>query len=226
MRRLAEPRRLFLLVGISSLVALAPLDVYADTILLPGTAVLLSQTSGGNGGNTSSTSSSTNIVSPSAYADYKRFGGEPTTVVDRYPLTTGTVRGTTCTTSKPCYPDYEFVSSPNGFVFPHYSTFFKSSDLGETFRTTQHFQGTDLGKFTEGGGGDGHIAIGQKTHTVFFVDLPADCVTVNESNDFGESFNSDGFGCGLNPGAVDDRPWMAQTAPLRRTPYAKRQQIR
>src|SRR6266542_4696843 len=58
------------------------------TELVPGTAVLLSQSGGGggNGGNTSSTTSSTNIFSPSAYVDYKRLGGEPTVVVDRYPF--------------------------------------------------------------------------------------------------------------------------------------------
>jgi hypothetical protein len=177
--------------------------------LLPGTAVLLSQSSGGNGGNTSSTTSSTNIFSPAAYADYKRLGGEPTTTLDRYPLFTGTVRGKTCTATSPCYPDFAYVSSPNGFVFPHTSTFFKSSDLGETFRTTAHFEGTDFGQFTEGGGGDSHIAIGQKTHNVYFVDLPSDCVTVSVSSDFGETFASDSTGCGINPGAPDDRPWIA-----------------
>ena len=57
--------------------------------LVPGTAVLLSNTSGGgNGGNTSSTTSSTNIFSPSVFVDYKRFGDEPTVTVDRYPFTT------------------------------------------------------------------------------------------------------------------------------------------
>ena len=50
---------------------------FSQTQLVPGTAVLLSQSSGngGNGGNTSSTTSSTNIFSPSVFVDYKRFGG-------------------------------------------------------------------------------------------------------------------------------------------------------
>src|SRR5438034_2644408 len=61
------------------------------TELVPGTAVLLNQSGGGggNGGNTSSTSSKTNIFAPSAYVDYKRLGGEPTVVVDRYAFATG-----------------------------------------------------------------------------------------------------------------------------------------
>jgi hypothetical protein len=169
---------------------------------------LLSQSSG-NGGNTSSTTSSTNIFSPAAYADYKRFGGEPTVVVDRYALTSGTIRGKTCTAASPCYPDFDYASSPQGFVFPHYSTFFKSSDLGETFRTTAHFPATGLETFSVGGGGDSHIAVGQLTHKVFFSDLPAQCVTMNTSSDFGESFTSDPFGCGFTPGTIDDRNWVA-----------------
>ncbi|TMJ04438.1 MAG: hypothetical protein E6H01_04130, partial [Bacillati bacterium ANGP1] len=56
--------------------------------LIPNTAILLDQSSGsGSGGNATSTSS-TNIFSPAAFVDYKRFGGEPTVVVDRYPFTT------------------------------------------------------------------------------------------------------------------------------------------
>src|SRR5438876_11689016 len=55
--------------------------------LLPGTAILLDQSSGGgSGGNATSTTSSTNFFSPAAFVDYKRFGGEPTVVVDRYPF--------------------------------------------------------------------------------------------------------------------------------------------
>src|SRR5712691_182668 len=90
----------------ASLVASLALSAAASgdsgTTLLDGTAVLLSQSGGGNGGNTSSTTSSTNIFSPAAYADYKRFGGEPTVAVDRYALTSGTVRGKTCTAASPC----------------------------------------------------------------------------------------------------------------------------
>src|SRR4051794_36416119 len=57
--------------------------------LVPNTAVLLVNTGsggGGNGGNTSSASSATNIFSPASYVDYHERGGEPTTVVDRYPF--------------------------------------------------------------------------------------------------------------------------------------------
>ncbi len=50
---------------------------------VPGTAVLLSKSGSGP---LSSTSSNTNIFAPSAYVDYKRFGGEPTVTVDRYPF--------------------------------------------------------------------------------------------------------------------------------------------
>ena len=72
--------------------------------LVPGTAVLADNFgSGGNGGNTSSTSSATNIFSPSVFVDYKRFGGEPTVTVDRYPGGN----------------DVAYVSGPNGFAFPH-----------------------------------------------------------------------------------------------------------
>src|SRR4051812_45706322 len=97
--------------------------------LIPGTAVLLANTSGGggNGGNTSSTSSATNIFSPSVFVDYKRFGGEPTVAVDRYPFTSNVTVGNktlTCTTAAPCTPDITYVSAPNGFAFPHYSPFF------------------------------------------------------------------------------------------------------
>src|SRR5438270_2015545 len=123
------------------LAALVPTLAGADTIiqLVPNTAVLLSQSSsggGGNGGNTSSTTSSTNIFSPSVFVDYKRFGGEPTVTVDRY--TGGN--------------DVTYVSGPNGFVFPHYSPFFKSDDLGQTFRIPAHVP--SFGQtFGTGGGG-------------------------------------------------------------------------
>src|SRR5438477_2021817 len=115
-----NPRLLlaFLLFGIGASLAVAALT----TTLVPGTAVLLNQSgSSGNGGNTTSTSSATNIFSPAAYVDYKRFGGEPTVVVDRYPF-----NGT--------FKDTVYVSAPQGFVDPRYSTFYKSTDLGQTFR--------------------------------------------------------------------------------------------
>src|SRR5438309_10642210 len=92
----------FILFSIGASLALAAAGIQ----LVPGTAVLLSNSSGGggNGGNTSSTTSSTNIFSPSVFVDYKRFGGEPTVTVDRFPFATGQT----------------YVSGPNGFVFPHY----------------------------------------------------------------------------------------------------------
>src|SRR5206468_12129916 len=75
----------------AALPAFALGDTDAGTQLVPNTAVLLTQSTsgGGNGGNTTSTTSSTNIFSPAAYVDYKTFGGEPTTVVDRYPFVPG-----------------------------------------------------------------------------------------------------------------------------------------
>src|SRR5213592_2821340 len=86
----------FLLCCIGASLAIAATGIK----LVPGTAVLLSNTSsGGNGGNTSSTTSSTNIFSPSVFVDYKRFGGEPTVTVDRYPGGN----------------DVTYVSGPNGF---------------------------------------------------------------------------------------------------------------
>src|SRR5881398_234037 len=115
--------------------------------LLPGTAVLLSKSGSGP---LSSTSTSTNTFSPAAYADYKHFGGEPTVVVDRYPVTTGTINGKSCSSASPCHPDYAYACSPQGFVEPHYSTFLKSSDLGQTFRVTNHFPATDLQQFNAG----------------------------------------------------------------------------
>src|SRR5438067_1603760 len=72
----------FILCSIGASLAIAAVV----TELVPGTAVLLNQSGssgGGNGGNATSTSSSTNIFSPAAFVDYKRFGGEPTVVDDR-----------------------------------------------------------------------------------------------------------------------------------------------
>src|SRR5438093_12391575 len=189
--------------------------------LVPGTAVLLSNTSsGGNGGNTSSTTSSTNIFSPSVFVDYKRFGGEPTVPLDSYPFTTNVTVGNKtliCTPASPCFPDIAYVSGPNGFVFPHYSPFFKSSDLGETFRIPAHVPSFGQTFGTGGGGGDSYQVVGQLTHKVFFVDLPGPgCVTMNTSADQGESWVADNIGCGQSPGAIDDRQWDAadESAPL------------
>src|SRR5213076_1071397 len=119
----------------------ASLAVAAVIQLVPGTAVLLNQSSGsGSGGNVKSTSSSTNIFSPAAYVDYKRFGGEPTVVVDRYPFKVGTFG---CMGSKPCPPrDIAYQSAPQGFVFPRYSNFYKSDDLEQTFRVPAHIPDT------------------------------------------------------------------------------------
>src|SRR6266550_7864757 len=170
--------------------------------LVPGTAVLADNFgSSGNGGNTSSTTSSTNIFSPSVFVDYKRFGGEPTVTVDRY------AGGN----------DVTYVSGPNGFVYPHYSPFFKSSDLGETFRIPAHVPSFGQTFGTGGGGGDSYQVVGQVTHRVFFVDLPGPgCVTMNTSSDQGETWVGDNVGCGQSPGAIDDRQWDAvdETAPL------------
>ena len=170
--------------------------------LVPGTAVLADNfSSGGNGGNTSSTTSSTNIFSPSVFVDYKRFGGEPTVTVDRF------AGGN----------DVTYVSGPNGFAFPHYSPFFKSDDLGETFRIPAHVPSFGQTFGTGGGGGDSYQVVGQVTHKVFFVDLPGPgCVTMNTSNDQGETWVGDNIGCGQSPGAIDDRQWDAvdENAPL------------
>src|SRR5437588_455861 len=123
----------FILFSIGASLAVAALT----TTFVPGTAVLLNQSgSSGNGGNTTSTSSSTNIFSPAAYVDYKRFGGEPTVVVDRYPFKVGTFG---CMGSKPCPPrDIAYQSAPQGFVFPRYSNFYTSDDLEQTFRVPGH----------------------------------------------------------------------------------------
>jgi hypothetical protein len=59
-----------------------------------------------------------------------------------------------------------------------------------------------------GGGGDSHQAVGNVTHSVFFVDLSGACVTMNVSRDLGETFVSDRLGCGASPGAIDDRQWV------------------
>src|SRR2546421_6080044 len=152
-----SPRRLLVAASLATALGmLLPTAASADVIttLLPGTAVLLSQS--GNGA-LSSTSSSTNTFTPGTLADYKHFGGEPTTVVDRYPFISGNVAGQACSQTKPCQPDFAYVCSPQGFVFPHYSTFLKSSDRGQTFRATKHIPVEGRPVFSVGGGGDCHI---------------------------------------------------------------------
>src|SRR2546423_6743716 len=208
----------FILFSIGASLALAAAGIQ----LVPGTAVLLSNSSGGggNGGNTSSTTSSTNIFSPSVFVDYKRFGGEPTVTVDRYPFTSNVIVGNktlTCTPTAPCFPDIAYVSGPNGFVFPHYSPFFKSDDIGQTFRIPAHVPSFGQTFGTGGGGGDSYQVVGQLSHKVFFVDLPGPgCVTMDTSSDQGETWVGDNIGCGQSPGAIDDRQWDAvdENAPL------------
>ncbi|HEX8100748.1 MAG TPA: sialidase family protein, partial [Actinomycetota bacterium] len=182
--------------------------------LVPGTAVLLSAASGGTGGqSTSSTTSRTNIFAPAAYVDYKRIGGEPFVAVDRYPFPgSRTDPAAQCApaTTTPCYRDLTYASAPNGFVFPHYSPFWKSDDMGKTFRVPAHVPSYAKTFGQGGGGGDSHIAIGQLTHRVFFVDLPGPgCVTMNISDDFGETWESNQVACGTSPGTIDDRQWVA-----------------
>jgi hypothetical protein len=201
-------RRLF--VGALAILALlVPAVASATTTLttVPGTAVLLSK---GGSGPLSSTSSNTNIFAPAAYVDYKRFGGEPTVTVDRYPFPgSNTSAAAKCSGTTPCFKDVIYASSPNGFAYPHYSPFWKSDDLGMTFRVPCHFVAQGQTCATGGGGGDSHTAVGQVTHRLFFVDLPGPgCVTVNISDDLGETFVGDNAGCGPNPGAIDDRQWV------------------
>jgi hypothetical protein len=192
------------------LLALAlPMAVLASTVLnlVPGTAVLLSKSGSGP---LSSTSSNSNVFAPAAYVDYKRFGGEPTVTVDRYPFS-GAAAQRFCPTGQATCParDAVYASAPNGFAYPHYSPFWKSDDLGQTFRVPCHSTAQGQTCATGGGGGDSHTAVGQVTHRLFFVDLPGPgCVTNNVSDDLGETFVGDNVGCGSNPGAIDDRQWV------------------
>src|SRR3954470_10744399 len=176
--------------------------------LVPDTAVLLNQSGsgGGNGGNTSSTTSRTNIFAPSAYVDYKRLGGEPTVVVDRHPFTPGQFGNTGATDQ---FRDIAYFSAPLGVGFPGYSYFWKSDDLGKTWRLPPHDPVFGRALFQGPGGGDSHHAVGEVTHNVFFVDLPGPCETMNRSTDLGETFTTDLLGCGTQAGAIDDRQWVA-----------------
>jgi hypothetical protein len=181
--------------------------------LIEGTAVLLDITSasgpsggGGNGGNSKTTSSSTNIFAPAAFADYKRFGGEPTVTVDRYPFAPGFDCPPTAVLDPCPQPNVTYVSAPNGFVFPRYSQFYVSDDLGQSYRKPAHLPIHGLAAAQGEGGGDSHKAVGQQTHFLYFVDLAFDCITMNVSEDFGQTFRSDDFGCGL--AFLDDRQWV------------------
>src|SRR5436305_7059305 len=179
--------------------------------LVPNTAVLLAKVAsggGGNGGNTSSASSATNIFAPASYVDYHEIGGEPTTVVDRYPFVPGPY-GFGAASQQ--YRDLVYVSNPLGVGFPGYSEFYKSSDGGQTFRVPPHdpyfFNEPIQTEFS--GGGASHQAVGQTTHSVFFIDLSGACVTMNISRDLGEHWSSNKLGCEANPGVIDDRQWVA-----------------
>src|SRR5438477_7988677 len=128
----------------------ASLALAAVIQLVPGTAVLLDQSSGsGSGGNVKSTSSSTNIFSPAAFVDYKRFGGEPTVVVDRYPFAPGQFGCPGAPNTTPCPPrDIAYQSAPQGCGFPRYSNSLKSNYLAHTFRVPAHPPTTTTGTLT------------------------------------------------------------------------------
>jgi hypothetical protein len=181
--------------------------------LVEGTAVLLDVNTdggasggGGSGGNVKTTSSSTHIFAPAAFADYKRFGGEPTVTVDRYPFATDFECAPTAVVDPCPKPDLTYDSAPNGFVFPRYSQFFVSDDLGQTFGKPARIPVHGLASAQGEGGGDSYQAVGQTTHNVYFVDLAFDCITMNVSEDFGHTWRSDDFGCGFN--LLDDRQWV------------------
>src|SRR2546421_9503285 len=178
-RRLAFYVFVVLLAG--SWPAFAHGDSGGGAELLPGTAILLNQSaigSSGNGGNTSSTSSSTSIFSPPTFVDYKRIGTEPVVRVDKYSypvpqtgdlskLCPGGVDATGC------YKDIVYVDSTEGFGYPGFDFFWKSENLGQTFRLP-HNEPTVGGRamFQGRGGGDGDHTVGSATHRVFFIDLP------------------------------------------------------
>src|SRR4051812_1045553 len=143
---------------------------------------------GSSNGGTTATTARTHTFSSAAYVDFKRRGGEPTVAVDRYPFPDGS------------FKDLSYVSAPEGL--PGYSFFWKSEDLGATWRLPLHLPATGNNPGQGPGGGDSHQAVGERTHNVFFVDLPGDCITFNRSTDLGESFTTDPLGCGLEPGAI------------------------
>src|SRR5947207_9409455 len=168
--------RVFLAFILCSIGASLGVAAVLSVQLVPGTAVLLNQsTSSGSGGNAKSTSSSTNIFSPAAFVDYKRFGGEPTVVVDRYPFAPGQFGCPGAPNTTPCPPrDIAYQSAPQGFVFPRYSNFFKSDDLEQSFRVPAHTPTTTKGTLTGQGGGDSNQAVGGSSHKVYFIDLALD----------------------------------------------------
>src|ERR671933_107626 len=206
-----------LIVGIAGMALLPTLAVGATELeeLVPGTAILLNQTASttsGNGGNTSSTSTMTNIFSPPTFVDYKRIGTEPVVRVDKYPypvptsgdlskLCPGGVVGSKC------YKDIVYVDSTEGFGYPGYDFFWKSENLGQTFRLP-HNEPTVGGRaIAQGrGGGAGDHAIGTADHRLFFIDLPFTNVTMNISDDHADTFTSDEFASGFE--FADDRQWI------------------
>src|SRR5436189_5918310 len=211
-----SPRLLlaFLLFSIGASLTLAAV---LNVQLVPGAAVLLIRSTGsGSGGNAKSPSSSTNIFSPAAFVDYKRFGGEPPVVVDRYPFAPGQFGCPGAPNTTPCPPrDIAYQSAPQGFVAPRYSNFYKSDDVEQTFRVPAHIPATSKVITGGQGGGDSHQAVGALAHKVYFIDLALDRLTMNVSSDLGETWTTDDT-LGTATNLVDDRQWVEadETAPL------------
>jgi len=204
-------------------------DAGTVTDFVPGTAVLLDQTTTSSGsGGTVATSTQTNTFSPPVYVDYKRRGSEPVVSVDRYPYpipTSGDLSklcpGGVDTTAGACYKDNAYVDSTEGFVYPGYSFFYKSDNRGQTFHLPINDPTTGGRAVAQGrGGGDGFQAVGDLTHSIFFIDLAATNVSMNVSRDGGQTFTDDEFGSGSNAGFVD-RQWVAtdETSPKGQAVY-------
>jgi hypothetical protein len=192
----------FFLFSIGASLAVAALTIE----LVPGTAVLLSQssTTSGNGGNTSSTSTMTNIFSPPTFVDYKRIGTEPVVAIDRWPYLT---MADCAPKPAPCYKDIVYIDSTEGFGYPRYDFFWKSENIGQSFRLPHNDPTLGGRAMTQGeGGGDGHHAVGEVTHKVFFIDLPFDTVTLNTSADHGDTFTFDETVSNFE--FADDRQWI------------------
>src|SRR5207248_4540240 len=202
--------RVFLVFILFSIGASLAVAAVLNDQLVPGTAVLLNQSTGsGNGGNAKSTSSSTNIFSPAAFVDYKRFGGEPTVVDDRYPFPgSNTSTAAQCPPGQTtCFKDIAYQSAPQGFVFPRYSNFYKSDDLAQSFRVPAHIPDTSKPIGTGQGGGDSHQAVGALSHKVYYIDLALSHITMNVSSDLGETWTTDDIS-GTAVDLVDDRQWV------------------
>src|SRR3954452_17084924 len=184
-----------------------PIEEAGHSLYGRATQVVAGGSDGGTGG-TTATTPRTRTFSSAAYVDYKRRGGEPTGVVDRYPFpgASGDPFAQCASGQTSCFKDLVYVSAPEGL--PGYSFFWKSEDLGGTFRLPLHLPATGNNPGQGIGGGDSHQAVGESTHNVFFIDLPGDCVTLNRSPALGESSARDPRGCGLERGAIDDRQWV------------------